>query len=369
MHRSSHWFALRRVASLWWNVDSSSHVPRSSSRRTSPSLASSGRWPHLHVCRSEAPLPLPQLLSGEGHEAVFHPLDYLLQYPPLDPNAPISYTPGALDLDDAATAAAFAEAESIAGPRPLPNDCKRKNGAEGRGRPPTDLRRRHGRHRGASTIGAAIGAASTEVSSPLRAIGSAARMGSHGESQLDADAALAAALMAADMEELGRRTAAATPTQASSGGGCASSRASALAVGTQRVVGQLSNELAGLRSAVVRGGVPKPHHARRAWKKATAWQWQQQGRSGRYGRWSRRRRKGRSSRRSSSSRMWSTIRSSRLTQAAHDGGAHTVPRGIPRCASDGRSDCRVAAGVGPRYSSGGGGRDWRGRGGCCCCCW
>ena len=58
-----------------------------------------------------------------------------------------------------------------------------------------------------------------------------------------------------------------------------------------------------------------------------------------------RRRKGRSSRRSSSSRMWSTIRSSRPRGPLMMAGATHRPRGIPRCASDGRSDCRVAAGV------------------------
>ena len=256
VHRSSHWFALRRVASLWWNVDSK--LPRPTLIVTEDLSAFIGKLRAaghtLHVCRSEAPLPLPQLLSGEGHEAVFHPLDYLLQYPPLDPNAPISYTPGALDLDDAATAAAFAEAESIADAEAAAQRLQAQEwGGGGEGGHQQIFGGATDAIADASTIGAAIGAASHQsvVPSAGDRLGGADG-GSHGESQLDADAALAAALMAADMEELERqRQPRQTPTQALAQGAAAQAAgASALAVGTQRVVGQLSNELAGLGSAV-----------------------------------------------------------------------------------------------------------------------
>ena len=38
VHRSSHWFALRRVASLWWNVDSKASAQDRSPQFSPPSL-------------------------------------------------------------------------------------------------------------------------------------------------------------------------------------------------------------------------------------------------------------------------------------------------------------------------------------------
>jgi ataxin-3 len=124
IHTSSHWFALRRVASLWWNVDS--RLPRpiliASDQLTTflSQLRVAGHTVHVVRCDSALPLPPEEAQAGggsrsEGHEAVFHPLDYLLQYPPLDPSLPLSeYSQGTLiDAEDADAAAAAAEAEAI----------------------------------------------------------------------------------------------------------------------------------------------------------------------------------------------------------------------------------------------------------------
>ena len=190
VHRSSHWFALRRVASLWWNVDSK--LPRpvlivSEDLATFiGQLRAAGHT--LHVARSATPLPLPERVSAEGHEAVFHPLDYLLQYPPLDPYAPVTYLPDASEADDAAAAAAVAEAQIMDESEAAAQRLQAQEWG------------------GIAAGGGGGGPAPSIIPGMLGGAGGAAGAAGAG-GQVDADAALAAALMAADMEELERQRA------------------------------------------------------------------------------------------------------------------------------------------------------------------
>ena len=126
VHRSSHWFALRQVSSLWWSLDSKLPRPKLISHEAlGPYISRLRVDGHtLHVARSTAlgpvpsPLPSPQEGTGAGHEAVYHPIDYLLQYPSLDPNDSSSYAPiptdAAQEAEDAMAAAALMEADAIA---------------------------------------------------------------------------------------------------------------------------------------------------------------------------------------------------------------------------------------------------------------
>ena len=100
VHRSSHWFGLRRIASMWWNVDSKLPRPVLIADDHLATFITKLRLDGhtLHVVRSDRPMPLPShAQTGIGHEAVFHPIDYLLDQPPLDPStcmlSPMPSTP------------------------------------------------------------------------------------------------------------------------------------------------------------------------------------------------------------------------------------------------------------------------------------
>jgi ataxin-3 len=100
VHRSSHWFALRRVASLWWHLDSK--LPRPllvTHEALGPFIARLRVDGHtVHVARSAAPLPLPQgeaAAGGAGHEAVYHPIDCAPTPPTPTPPTPPTPAPPA----------------------------------------------------------------------------------------------------------------------------------------------------------------------------------------------------------------------------------------------------------------------------------
>ena len=116
VHRSSHWFGIRKCASLWWNVDSK--LPRPmlvAEEYLGPFIARLRLAGHtVHVVRG-APLPLPvdTAACSAGHEAVYHPLDYLLEHPSLDPATyrPEDYSHDDEDGESAAAAAALQASE------------------------------------------------------------------------------------------------------------------------------------------------------------------------------------------------------------------------------------------------------------------
>ena len=83
-HRRGHWFALRSLGGMWWNLDST--LPRPG--LISPPLLSTflavqrAEGHTVHVVRG-APLPLPQCPAGQdagaaGREETWHPLGYLM---------------------------------------------------------------------------------------------------------------------------------------------------------------------------------------------------------------------------------------------------------------------------------------------------
>ena len=126
IHQGSHWFGLRRVASMWWNVDSK--LPRPmlvGEEHLGPFIAKLRmQGCTVFAVRGGAlPLPSPSASGGAGHESVFHPIDYLLEYPPLDPStyrasdfAYLSNNPdafGGMDDEDAAAAAALAATDEM----------------------------------------------------------------------------------------------------------------------------------------------------------------------------------------------------------------------------------------------------------------
>ena len=143
VHKSSHWFGLRRVASMWWNVDSklprpmliaeehlapfisklrldgcSLHVGEPSKKSASmpdQHQLTPRVTPRFSVRGAALPLPSARASNEAGHEAVFHPIDYLLEHPPLDPT---TYTPTDLlytadDEQSAAAAEALETAEAL----------------------------------------------------------------------------------------------------------------------------------------------------------------------------------------------------------------------------------------------------------------
>ena len=216
VHRSSHWFALRRVASLWWNLDSKLRRPlliaNDDLGEFIRRLRVDGHT--LHVVRCATPLPLPQgdVVGGAGREAVYHPIDYLLSYPSLDPADRNSYHVGGLLAE--LEAAGAEEADSQA--------------ADERAAAAMQAREWGG-------LGGAAGP------NAIASLGSAGMA----DTAMDTDAALAAALMAEEMEALDRSeqsTAAALGGWRGGGGGGGG--------GTPRIVGALGSELSGLGSSV-----------------------------------------------------------------------------------------------------------------------
>ena len=121
MHRSSHWFALRPLAGIWWNLDSRLARPRRLSAAALRELVTRLRVDGgtVHVVQQ---LPPPAVRAGHaGREQVLHPVEYLLTS--TEPELLRGADADAADDADAALAAALeaaeeAEAAAFGGIRP-----------------------------------------------------------------------------------------------------------------------------------------------------------------------------------------------------------------------------------------------------------
>ena len=112
MHRSSHWFALRPLAGIWWNLDSRLARPRRLSAAALRELVTRLRVDGGTVHRRAAPPPAVHNAGHAGREQVLHPVEYLLTS--TEPELLRGADADAADDADAALAAAL-EAEEPGG--------------------------------------------------------------------------------------------------------------------------------------------------------------------------------------------------------------------------------------------------------------
>ena len=112
MHRSSHWFALRPLAGIWWNLDSRLARPRRLSAAALRELVTRLRVDGgtVHVVQ-QLPPPAVHNAGHAGREQVLHPVEYLLTS--TEPELLRGADADAADDADAALAAAL-EAEEAA---------------------------------------------------------------------------------------------------------------------------------------------------------------------------------------------------------------------------------------------------------------
>ena len=121
MHRSSHWFALRPLAGIWWNLDSRLARPRRLSAAALRELVTRLRVDGgtVHVVQ-QLPPPAVHNAGHAGREQVLHPVEYLLTS--TEPELLRGADADAADDADAALAAALeaeeAEAAAFGGSDP-----------------------------------------------------------------------------------------------------------------------------------------------------------------------------------------------------------------------------------------------------------